>query len=382
LAEERSRRAGIQGITHRKEYEFMSIELEHSFAVPVPPEQAWDALLDVQRVAPCMPGATVDSVDGDEVTGTIKVKVGPIALTYVGQARFTERDDAARSVKIEGAGKETKGAGTATATVLARLTEENGHTRVSVHTTLNVTGRPAQFGRGVMADVSSRIIDKFAANLAGQLAAAGEPEAAALPNGQVPDSRMAIPIQELNLPARSFNSLKGEGIDTVGELVSRTAGELLSIRNLGHKSVGEIEQRLGDLGLALADGGDGRQEQGTAISNGSAAPAVGGVQAAAAGPAWDGSGSAGDEAERLPGDAAELLPGDEAERLPGDAAELLPGDEAERLPGDEAADDSLNLLDVAAGPILKRLLPGVVAVAALIWLGTRLRRRGRRSDAG
>jgi carbon monoxide dehydrogenase subunit G len=354
----------------------MSIELEHSFAVPVPPEQAWDALLDVRRVAPCMPGATVDSVDGDEVTGTIKVKVGPIALTYVGQARFTERDDAARSVKIEGAGKETKGAGTATATVLARLAEENGHTRVSVHTTLNVTGRPAQFGRGVMADVSSRIIDKFAANLAGQLAAAGEPEAAALPNGQVPDSRMAIPIQELNLPARSFNSLKGEGIDTVGELVSRTAGQLLSIRNLGQKSVGEIEQRLGDLGLGLAGGGAGRQEQGTAVSNGSAAASVAGGQAAASGPAWDGSGSAGagDEAERLPVDEAELLPGDEAE--------LLPGDEAELLPGDEAADDSLNLLDVAAGPILKRLLPGVVAVAALIWLGTRLRRRGRRADAG
>ena len=108
-----------------------------------------------------------------------------------------------------------------------------------MHTTLNVTGRPAQFGRGVMADVSSRIIDKFAANLALQLAAPGEPEAAALPNGRVSDSRMAIPIQELNLPARSFKSLKGEGIDTVGELVSRTEGELLSIRNLGEKSVGE-----------------------------------------------------------------------------------------------------------------------------------------------
>jgi carbon monoxide dehydrogenase subunit G len=365
----------------------MSIELEHSFAVPVPPEQAWDVLLDVRRVAPCMPGATVDSVDGDEVTGTIKVRVGPIALTYAGQARFTERDDAARSVKIEGAGKETKGAGTATATVLARLTEENGHTRVSVHTTLNVTGRPAQFGRGVMADVSSRIIDKFAANLALQLAAPGEPEAAALPNGRVSDSRMAIPIQELNLPARSFKSLKGEGIDTVGELVSRTEGELLSIRNLGEKSVGEIRQRLGDLGLALADRGEGRQEQGTAVSNGSAAAGVAGRQAAGNGPARGGSGSAGSveavgEAERLPGEEAERLPGDEAERVPPGEAERLPGDEAERLPGDEAADDSLNLLDVAAGPILKRLLPAMVAVAALIWVGTRLRRRGRRADVG
>jgi carbon monoxide dehydrogenase subunit G len=237
----------------------MSIELEHSFEVPVPPDQAWDVLLDVQRVAPCMPGATVESVDGDEVSGRIKVKVGPIALTYTGKATFTERDDAAHSLKIEAAGKETRGAGTASAVVLARLNEDNGQTRVSVHTTLNVTGRPAQFGRGVMAEVSGKIIEKFSANLAGQLAGAGQPEAAAS-DRQVPDSRMAIPIQELNLPARSVNSLKGEGIDTVGQLVSRSESELLSIRNLGQKSVGEIEQRLGDLGLSLA----GRVEAGRA----------------------------------------------------------------------------------------------------------------------
>ena len=120
----------------------MAIELDHSFAVPVPPDQAWDVLLDVQRVAPCMPGATVNSVDGDEVTGKIKVKVGPIALTYSGKATFTDKDPVAHSLKMEAAGKETKGAGTATATVLARLDEENGQTRVNVHTSLNVTGRP------------------------------------------------------------------------------------------------------------------------------------------------------------------------------------------------------------------------------------------------
>ena len=237
----------------------MSIELEHSFEVPVPPDQAWDVLLDVQRVAPCMPGATVESVDGDEVSGKIKVKVGPIALTYTGKATFTERDEAAHSLKIEAAGKETRGAGTASAVVLARLNEDNGQTRVSVHTTLNVTGRPAQFGRGVMAEVSGKIIERFSANLAGALAAAGGPEPAAC-GGQAADSRMAIPIQELNLPARSVNSLKGEGIDTVGQLVSRSESELLSIRNLGQKSVGEIEQRLGDLGLSLA----GRAEAGRA----------------------------------------------------------------------------------------------------------------------
>ncbi len=151
----------------------MAIELEHSFAVPVPPEQAWDVLLDVARVAPCMPGATVDEVDGDVVTGRIKVKVGPIALTYTGKATFTDKDAAAHAVQVEAAGKETRGAGTASATVQARLEEENGQTRVSVHTSLNVTGRPAQFGRGVMAEVGGRLIEKFSANLAEQLAAGG-----------------------------------------------------------------------------------------------------------------------------------------------------------------------------------------------------------------
>src|SRR5579863_1174912 len=163
----------------------MAIELEHSFAVPVPPDQAWDVLLDVARVAPCMPGATVEEVAGDVVTGKIKVKVGPIALTYSGKATFTDRDPAMHSVRVEAAGKETRGSGTASATVQARLEDEGGQTRVSVHTSLNVTGRPAQFGRGVMAEVSGRIIEKFSSNLAEQLAAGDAPAEAqpVLPNG-------------------------------------------------------------------------------------------------------------------------------------------------------------------------------------------------------
>ena len=89
------------------------MELEHSFTVPVPEERAWEVLLDVERVAPCMPGASLDSVDGDEIKGRIKVKVGPIAMTYAGTARFTERDPAAHVITLEASGKETRGAGTA-----------------------------------------------------------------------------------------------------------------------------------------------------------------------------------------------------------------------------------------------------------------------------
>jgi carbon monoxide dehydrogenase subunit G len=123
------------------------MELEHSFTIPVPPEQAWQVLLDVERMAPCMPGATVDAVEGDVIKGRIKVKVGPVALTYSGTARFVERDEQARSVTLEASGKETRGAGTASATVRSSLQDEGGQTKVVVRTTMSVTGRPAQFGR-------------------------------------------------------------------------------------------------------------------------------------------------------------------------------------------------------------------------------------------
>src|SRR5579883_2515364 len=128
----------------------MSIELDNSFTVPVPPERAWDVLLDVERIAPCMPGATVDSVEDDVVSGRLKVKVGPVQLTYRGTAKFTERDPQERVVVVEASGKEARGSGTASATVRASLQEEpsGGATRVTMHTTMNVTGRPAPFRRG------------------------------------------------------------------------------------------------------------------------------------------------------------------------------------------------------------------------------------------
>jgi len=144
----------------------MSMELDNAFTVPVPPDQAWDVLLDVQRIAPCMPGATVDEVDGDVVTGRIKVKVGPVSLTYRGTAKFTERDPDARMVVVEASGKETRGAGTASATVRASLEPSGTGTQVNMHTTMNVTGRPAQFGRGVIVEVGGKLVDQFAQNLA------------------------------------------------------------------------------------------------------------------------------------------------------------------------------------------------------------------------
>jgi len=163
----------------------MAMELDNSFTVPVPPEQAWDVLLDVKRIAPCMPGATVDEVDGDVINGHIKVKVGPVSLTYRGTATFTERDADARVVVLEASGKETRGAGTASATVRASLEPDasGNSTLVTMHTTMNVTGRPAQFGRGVMVEVGGKLVDQFAANLATLLGEEGPDSAAAADGG-------------------------------------------------------------------------------------------------------------------------------------------------------------------------------------------------------
>ena len=197
----------------------MAMELDHSFTVPVPPDQAWDVLLDVQKIAPCMPGAQVDSVEGDDVAGRMKVKVGPVSLTYKGMASFKDRDAAERSILVEASGKEMRGAGTASATVRAALSPQNGSgdesTLVTMHTTLNVTGRPAQFGRGVIAEVGSRLIDKFADNLAQQLgggAAAEAPAAsAAVPAANAPAAAAAATAGAPAVPPPSAAEEAGTG---------------------------------------------------------------------------------------------------------------------------------------------------------------------------
>jgi carbon monoxide dehydrogenase subunit G len=145
------------------------VQLENSFTVPVPVDEAWRVLLDIERIAPCMPGAALDSVDGDDFTGRVKVKLGPINLTYQGKASFIEKDEAGHRAVIDAKGKDQRGNGTAAATVTARLQAEGSITRVDVLTDLNITGRPAQFGRGVMTDVGNKLLGQFADKLAAQL---------------------------------------------------------------------------------------------------------------------------------------------------------------------------------------------------------------------
>ena len=146
------------------------MDLTHRFSVPADVAEAWDAFNDLERLAPCFPGATITSVDGDEFSGSVKIKLGPISLMYNGSGRYIERNDADRRVVIEARGKDKRGNGTATATVTASFAESGGQTDVEVLTYLVITGKPAQFGRGVISDVSDKLLDQFVSCVSGRFA--------------------------------------------------------------------------------------------------------------------------------------------------------------------------------------------------------------------
>ncbi|QKV75422.1 SRPBCC family protein [Amycolatopsis sp. Hca4] len=157
------------------------MRLDHEFTVPAPIGEVWQAVVDPERVAPCMPGATLTKVEGDRFSGTVKVKLGPISLLYKGNGEFLEKDEAAHKVTIKASGKDSRGAGTAAATVTLTLTETSTGTHGSVATDLAITGKPAQFGRGLISEVGGKILDTFAGCLSGKLTPAAAPDASAAP---------------------------------------------------------------------------------------------------------------------------------------------------------------------------------------------------------
>ena len=179
------------------------MDLQNSFVVPSDIDTAWKQLQDVEGLAPCMPGATLTSHDGDDFTGSVKVKLGPVSMVFAGQARFVSKDEATHTVVIEGAGKETKGTGTAKGLVTAVLVQEApDRTRVDVNTEITITGKAAQFGRGVMQDVAGRIIDQFSANLAAMMTAGGAEAtaAASASEGGEPGTTTTAPPKPAVLP--------------------------------------------------------------------------------------------------------------------------------------------------------------------------------------
>ena len=151
------------------------MDLNHEFTVPVPVEDAWKILTDVERIAPCLPGAKLEDITDDTYSGFVKVKVGPIQAQFKGQASFVELNESAHKVVLKGEGRDTTGKGNAAALITAQLVSETPtSTKVTVHTDLNITGKVAQFGRGAMADISNKLLDQFVDLASGTESRCGE----------------------------------------------------------------------------------------------------------------------------------------------------------------------------------------------------------------
>ncbi|MFI2706894.1 SRPBCC family protein, partial [Nocardioides sp. CER28] len=141
------------------------MELTHGFTVPGTVDETWARFQDISSLAECFPGAQVTSASGDSFEGTVKVKLGPIALVYAGSGTFVSKDEAAHAFVVEAKGRDKRGNGTAGATVTVSMSGAGDSTDVEVKTDLSITGKPAQFGRGVMQDVSDKLLGQFVACL-------------------------------------------------------------------------------------------------------------------------------------------------------------------------------------------------------------------------
>ena len=197
------------------------MKLEHDFEVGAALTDAWPLLLDLERIAPCMPGAQLQEVDGDEYRGIVKVKVGPITAQYRGAARVVEADEAARRVVLRAEGRDTRGQGNAAADIVATLSADGSTTRVHVDTDLNVTGKVAQFGRGVMADVSAKLMDQFVDCLSTTvLSGGGEPAPApTTAAAETPPPTASPPARPAAQPtptgSRRIDAPEAEAVDLV-----------------------------------------------------------------------------------------------------------------------------------------------------------------------
>jgi carbon monoxide dehydrogenase subunit G len=141
------------------------MEISDSFRVNRSLDETWKVLLDIERIAPSLPGAELQEIEGDDYRGVVKIKVGPITAQYKGTAKLAEVDEAARRIVLDASGRDTRGQGNAKAKIVVTMKEDGGGTLVDVNTDLSITGKVAQFGRGVLADVSSKLMGQFVENL-------------------------------------------------------------------------------------------------------------------------------------------------------------------------------------------------------------------------
>lgn len=288
------------------------MKIENSFTVDAPIEEAWELLTNIAEIAPCLPGAKLTGEEDGVYSGGVKVKVGPVTSEYKGSAHFVEKDDATYKAVIDGKGRDVRGAGNAQALITAQMTAEGPRTRVDIETDLKVSGKVAQFGRGVMQDVSAKLLGQFATCLESKI---GEPAAVDGIAAASADAAEADAAQEA--ASADTNALDdGSGSSADGD---------------------------DDAAAGVAEAAD------TGSGAGAAAKAAG--VAAAAG--------AGAMAAKVAGGSSDA--GGAADRAAGTGS---------GVGGDDDADDDeevLDLLDVAGGAVFKRLIPvAIVAVIALI----------------
>jgi uncharacterized protein len=196
------------------------VELVNEFRVPVPVDQAWEVLTDIERIAPCMPGAQLLSVDGEEFTGAVKVKVGPITVQYKGKAAFEEKDETARRAVIKASGRETRGQGNAAAVVTAELKDGGDNTTCVLSTDLTISGKAAQFGRGVLADVATKLIQQFAERLEADVLSS----TTAAPASEASQPRQAAPV--VSRPAQADDAAS---VDLLSVLAVPVAKRVLPV---------------------------------------------------------------------------------------------------------------------------------------------------------
>jgi len=197
------------------------VELNNDFEVAAPVDLVWAVLTDVERIAPCLPGAQLLEIEGDEFRGVVKIKVGPITAQYKGAASFSERDDVEHRAVLRAEGRDTRGAGNAAADITAKLEATDVGTKVTVTTDLTVTGKVAQFGRGVMADVSKKLMGQFADNLSDLIAASGDEAVVESPANEVtadaPADEVTVDAPVDETPAvRVVDAPEVEAIDLLG----------------------------------------------------------------------------------------------------------------------------------------------------------------------
>jgi len=196
------------------------MDLNHEFVVNVPVAEAWAILTDLERIAPCLPGAQLTEVEGDTYRGQVKIKVGPILAQFKGQASFVSRDDVAHKATLKGEGRDTTGKGNASAMITAELTSVTPtSTKCTVHTDLSISGKVAQFGRGALADVSDKLLAQFSENLNQLISAAPAPSAPApaTSEAQVPSEQPTI--RKIDGPEVAPLNL----LDTAGSTIAKRA---------------------------------------------------------------------------------------------------------------------------------------------------------------